>query len=109
MTKKVLDKGQFRQGDVLLVATDIAITGDAEPKASDGSTVLAHGEVTGHRHRFLDDGEIVRRRAARQLTLQRTSALIHEEHTVIEIPGHRFDLPRQVEWTDDLEPRQVAD
>lgn len=104
-----LDSKQFRQGDVLIVATKQGIDGDAEAKASDGATVLAHGEVTGHRHRFMDDGAVTASRASRQLTLMRTSALMHEEHTHIEIPAGRYDLPRQVEWTDDLEPRQVAD
>src|SRR5579863_3387577 len=98
-----------RQGDVLVVSTKTVEAGEKEPNGSDGSTVLAHGEVTGHAHRFMDDGEIVAGRARRQLTLMRTSALIHEEHSPIEIPAGRYDLPRQVEWTDDNEPRQVAD
>jgi hypothetical protein len=99
----------YRQGDVLLVSASNAIDGEREPAASDGTIVLAHGEVTGHRHRFMDDGSIVASRAQRQLTLMRASALIHEEHTHIEVPPGRYDLPRQTEWSDDLEPRTVAD
>jgi hypothetical protein len=99
----------YRQGDVLIVSTKAVESGDEEPKDSDGSTVLAHGEATGHKHRFMDDGEVVASRAQRQLTLMRTSALLHEEHSPIEIPAGRYDLPRQVEWTDENEPRQVAD
>ena len=107
--KGKLNEKQMRQGDVLLVQIVSVETGETEPKASDNSMVLAHGEVTGHRHRFLDDGSIVHGRANRQLTLMRTSALIHEEHAPIDVPSGAYDLPRQVEWTDDHEPRQVAD
>ena len=102
-----------RQGDVLLVQADSPIDGEREARDSDGSITLAHGEVTGHRHRFVvgkDAGEVVASRTARQLTLRQTTALLHEEHTHIDIPGGmRIDLPKQVEWTDEMEPRQVAD
>jgi hypothetical protein len=108
-TPKTLDAGQMRQGDVLIAAATQAIAGEAEPRDTDGSTVLAFGENTGHKHRFMDDGTIVQTRSSRQLTLTRASTLLHEEHTFIEIPSGQYDLPRQVEWTDDLEPRQVAD
>lgn len=111
MAKK--QKFQARQGDVLLVQTDEIIEGEREIRDSDGAITLAHGEVTGHRHRFVvgkDTGEVVANRSARQLTLKQTTALMHEEHTHIDIPGGiRIDLPKQVEWQDSMEPRQVAD
>ena len=106
-----LSTGQIRQGDVLLVRTEQVVTGETEHH-DNGELVLAHGEVTGHKHRFVcdvDAGEVVASRAARQLTLVQTRALLHEEHSPIEIPAGRYDLPRQTEWTDDLEPRQVQD
>lgn len=112
MTKKQ-QRFQARQGDVLLVESNKVIEGQPEARAADGAIVLAHGEVTGHRHRFVvgkDSGEVIANKAARQLTLQRTTALVHEEHTHIDIPGGvRIDLPKQVEWTDEMEPRRVAD
>lgn len=111
MAKKQ-QKFQARQGDVLLVQSDEIIEGEREPREG-GDIVLAHGEVTGHKHRFVvgkDAGEVVANRSARQLTLQQTTALIHEEHETIQIPGGiRIDLPKQVEHTDAMEPRHVAD
>ncbi len=104
-----LNAGQIRQGDVLLVKIDKGDDGEREPLSADGSTVLAHGEVTGHRHRLLDADGVVQTRANRQLTLMRTTALLHEEHAPVDVPSGAYDLPRQVEWNDDLEPRTVAD
>lgn len=105
-----LNKSQIRQGDVLLVATQ-RVTGEPEPIASDGCVVLAHGEVTGHRHRFerASEAQALAGSGVRQLIVNSAAALLHEEHSPPTIePGH-YDLPRQVEWTDDNEPRQVAD
>lgn len=104
-------KNMVRQGDVLLVATDRNDTGTQEPPAADGSIVLALGEATGHRHRFADSSAVVADAPrVRQLrVVGGTSALLHEEHSPIEVPAGRYDLPRQVEWTDDLEPIAVKD
>lgn len=44
-----------RQGDILLIrlSKPIPTSGLGEiPREADGSVVLAHGEATGHRHRF---------------------------------------------------------
>ena len=105
-----LNKGQLRQGDVLLVATKEA-SGDAEPIASDGSVVLAHGEVTGHRHRFerASEAQALTGSVVRQLIVNAPATLLHEEHSPPTVaPGH-YDLPAQVEWTDANEPRRVED
>jgi hypothetical protein len=105
-----LNKDQIRQGDVLLVRAEKS-SGEAEPIASDGSTVLAHGEVTGHRHRFERAAEATALvgTSVRQLYVNVPGMLLHEEHSAPKVlPGH-YDLPRQVEWTDANEPRIVAD
>ena len=95
----------IRQGDVLLVrAADCAehIAPAIEP------VVLALGEVTGHKHQFL-----ARSRAGIMdeglLAVSETTALRHEEHSPAAVPAGVYDLPVQVEWTDALEPRVVAD
>ena len=110
MSKGKLDKGQFRQGDVLIAVAEIIETGVPEPKVS-GETVLAHGEVTGHKHRFERASETQALTGARirQLLVNAPAALLHEEHLPIEIPAGRYDLPRQCEWSDADEPRTVAD
>ena len=105
-----LNQGQIRQGDVLLVASK-AVEGTPEPAASDGSVVLAHGEVTGHRHRFerASEAQALTGALVRGLIVKSAAALLHEEHSAPTVaPGH-YDLPRQTEWSDDNEPRQVAD
>ena len=106
-----LNKGQVRQGDVLLVKVDSHASGDPEPIASDGSVVLAHGEVTGHRHRFerASEAQALTGSIVRQLLVNTPAALLHEEHSPPSVaPGH-YDLPSQVEWSDANEPRKVED
>jgi hypothetical protein len=110
MSNKTLDKDQIRQGDVLLVSTKNS-SGEAEAIASDGSTVLAHGEVTGHRHRFerAAEAHALTGTTVRQLYVNVPGMLLHEEHSAPTVaPGH-YDLPKQVEWTDANEPRAVED
>ena len=106
-----LIEGQIRQGDVMLVRTDAPVSGNAEPIASDGSVVLAHGEVTGHRHRFerASDAQALTGSRVRQLLVNSPAALLHEEHSPPTVVPSRYDLPIQTEWTDAMEPRQVAD
>lgn len=44
-----------RQGDILLIRLSTKVDTDGLsviPREGDGAVVLAHGEVTGHRHRF---------------------------------------------------------
>jgi hypothetical protein len=105
-----LNKGQVRQGDVLLVAAKVA-AGEAEPIASDGSVVLAHGEVTGHRHRFerASEAQALTGSVIRQLIVNVPAALLHEEHSPPTVEPGIYDLPAQVEWTDANEPRKVED
>lgn len=108
---KELDYNQIRQGDVLLVRTDIQDAEQPEPLATDDSTVLAHGEVTGHRHRFerASGAQALTGSRVRQLIVNWPAKLLHEEHSAPIVPAGRYDLPIQTEWSDALEPRQVAD
>jgi len=101
----------YRQGGVLIFqrknepaeVTTVSHDGDA--------LVLAHGEVTGHKHAFYSapEARIETSSKGRHLRLVVSRGLSHEEHSPIEIPAGLYDLPKQVEWHDDLEPRVVAD
>ena len=102
---------QIRQGDVLLVRTQTQDASEAEAPSADGSTVLAHGEVTGHRHRFerASDVQALTGTRVRQLIANLPAQLLHEEHTQAQVKPGIYDLPAQVEWTDANEPRRVED
>ena len=73
-----------RQGDVLLVPVATLAAGSPVPRDPDGSTTLAHGEVTGHRHRFADgERTTLRRDEGDRLLLDigpGGATLRHEEH-----------------------------
>lgn len=108
---KDLIENMVRQGDVLVVPSKNE-AGDSQNRDSDGSLTIARGEMTGHRHRFLDadvallDSPTVK---TRHLVVVKTAALLkHEEHIEIPIAPGKYDLPRQVEYTPE-ELRTVAD
>jgi hypothetical protein len=101
----------YRQGDVLLVERDGEPT-EVQLVAHDGDAlVLALGEATGHAHQFrvAPEAKLMASPKGRHLKLVVSRGLTHEEHSPIEIPAGLYDLPRQVEWNDDLDPRVVAD
>lgn len=109
---KDLVQDMIRQGDVLLVPTDASSRAAVVKRDGDGSVTLAHGEVTGHRHRLVDDHVALREpeaRKTRHLSVVKTEArLLHEEHSPITVRPGQYDLPRQVEYTPE-EIRNVAD
>ena len=106
--KQALDKGQIRQGDVLLVR----VAESPEVKASETNVVIAHGEVTGHKHQFMAESRVSylgRDSGLERFGVGAPSVLLHEEHSAPTVPPGLYDRPIQTEWSDDLEPRQVAD
>ena len=112
MSNSKLIPQMIRQGDVLAVKVPVLRTGNVvEPPAPDGSIVLAHGEVTGHRHRFefMADAKLFSGGPVRQVEVVKPATLLHEEHTPPVVGPGIYDLPKQVEWTDANEPRAVAD
>lgn len=109
---------QVRQGDVLLLAVDEAESvelGEEIPRDTARGIVLAHGEATGHAHAIKDSGAILffgKDKAAnsdRFLRVLRPVSLRHDEHAPIELPAGLYRVRRQREFTDDMEPRVVAD
>lgn len=99
-----------RQGDVLLLAV-ATLPADAQEQVVEGRIVLKHGEVTGHAHAFYAQPVRLYQtpKKERFLRVVETSYLKHEEHTTVEVPPGLYKLPEQVEWTDQDEPRVVAD
>jgi len=94
---------QFRQGDVLIVATDKMPT-DVTPVPGDGKiTTIMLGEATGHHHSFYEPVEFTeqQRTGRRFLRLVEPVALRHQEHDPIEIPGGTYEVLRQNEYEDE--------
>lgn len=100
----------YRQGDVMLIEVP-AIPTDAKAVALKGEVILAHGEMTGHKHRF-EDAFDLRMYAAdggtRYLEVAGIKMLMHEEHTAVKVPPGKYLIPNQVEFTP-AELRRVAD
>lgn len=130
MKKLTLNKNQARQGDVLLewlddkdsIATARAIEQQAFaplPPDRDGSITLAHGEVTGHRHRFVchPDGSSDAMTYAHPMAptepaivhvLEQT-ALRHEEHGAIKSRAGLVRVSRPYEYVAPELIRRVED
>jgi hypothetical protein len=104
-----LNKGQIRQGDVLLVATE-KVSGEPESATKRG-VVMAYGEVTGHAHRFekASEAQALTGSIVRHLIVNTPAVLLHEEHSPPTVAPGKYDLPAQTEWTDAQEPIVVAD
>lgn len=102
---------QFRQGDVLLERMDDEqIRGKKLPKEN-GRVILAHGEVTGHAHE-IESPQLATMyevdEALRMLEVTEDTALVHQEHSRIELPKGRYLVRRQSEYSPE-EIRRVAD
>lgn len=136
MKKVKLNPDQIRQGDVLIEMLDErqfqklfrgagAVTDAPEgifqmiPRDSDGSVTLAHGEVTGHRHRFVarfeGDGEsmlyahptVPTEPSLVKLDVPRD--LMHEEHRAPTIPAGLGRISRPYEYEGAELLRRVED
>ena len=105
---------QARQGDVFIERIGAVSTeGLVEVPREDGGVVLAHGEVTGHKHQFRDPGICQLRNEStgeRILMLDVPGLLLHEEHTQIHIDSGHYSTVIQCEWDWTKEAaRAVAD
>lgn len=122
---KIVDMA--RQGDVLTVRIDCATDGLALRPREDGDVVLAHGEATGHKHRFRADTthmrepwpekaapsarieharkllaslpEIAVEAVAGILQLDAPDDLVHEEHSAIPHEAGTHAVIRQHQYT----------
>lgn len=102
-------KTQYRQGDVLIVATDKTPSGPPAPREN-GKVVLAHGEVTGHAHAIAEPGASLHPGETDTL-LDVTDAIVmlrHEEHDLFPLTEGRYEVIPQMEYTPEA-IRNVAD
>lgn len=93
----------YRQGDVLIAATDTIPDGLTEVPRDNGRIVLAYGEVTGHAHAIDDPtalllAEDVADIEERFLQVEREVQLVHEEHDTILLPPGNYIVRRQREY-----------
>lgn len=105
----------YAQGDLLIERVDdVPERGVLLSPASDGATVLAEGEASGHRHAFYDRVTMFRDDCLARdipdglyvghLRVEGPSArLEHEEHDAITLPRGTYRVRRQRE----LEPRDA--
>ena len=105
---------EARQGDVYVQAFAALPDGCTLIERDKGGVVLAYGEVTGHAHQFREDH--VKMFSAndnsgrRFLVIEgKQATLFHEEHDPITFAPGIYEVWQQREWTDDNEPRTVAD
>lgn len=90
----------YRQGDVLIRRIGHLPIG---AQAISGTT-LAHGEVTGHSHRFQQASAVQLWEAGNQLFLEvkpSSALLVHEEHRAIDIPQGLYRVWKQREYRPD--------
>jgi hypothetical protein len=101
---------QFRQGDVLVIEVDGIPSGAVPVSRAAGELVLAHGEVTGHRHAITDPrAELLSSRDDLFLrVLGSAVVLTHQEHDPIAVPPGSYQVIRQREYAP-AAPRSVAD
>ena len=107
----------YRQGDVLLVPST-SPRGRGVARDADGSATLAHGEVTGHRHRFeggaavtLSQGSFGREGGFLLDVTSGAPQLLHEEHAAIPVPAGRYEVRIKCEYDPTVHrgSRQVED
>lgn len=112
----------IRQGDVLLEPVgDLPKSMRPAKLDADRSATLAHGEVTGHRHRFefqaAADGSALSRiyvhpvaiAEIARVELQGAQDLVHEEHSPHQIDAGIWRVSRPYEYEGAELLRMVAD
>jgi hypothetical protein len=95
---------RFRQGDVLLTSASPV---ENSLGAKQSHLVLAHGEVTGHKHQITDgQAELYERKGTLFLQVfSETATLSHEEHKAIQIPCGVWMVRIQREYTPEPDKR----
>ena len=114
MSKKV--PWQIRQGDVAIErkARRPARGKLVEVPREDGGVVLAHGEVTGHKHQLRNPGVCELRNETsgeRVLMVDVAGLLEHEEHVPpIQVDPGAYTIIQQCEWDWTIQaPRAAVD
>jgi hypothetical protein len=110
----------YRQGDILLRRVErIPLRRRRVETGEQRTIVLAHGELTGHRHEIEAAPDEARIRQGRVGEEERTFLevlapsvrLRHDEHAEIELPQGEYEIVRQREYDPEAarEARRVAD
>jgi chloramphenicol 3-O-phosphotransferase len=89
-----------RHGDVMIQRIDRL---PSQARHRDGAT-LAHGEVTGHSHRFAQPDTVQLWEQGRNLFVEviaPLAALVHEEHHQIDLPQGFYRFWKQREYRPD--------
>jgi hypothetical protein len=104
------DGAHVRQGDVLLVRRSAKPLGAGRLPRENGAVVLAHGEVTGHKHQLRGPQVNYYRDSGHEYIsiAGGSEPLVHEEHSALLMPPGDFELGQQVEFSP-AELRNVAD
>lgn len=100
-----------RQGDVKIDRIERLPEGIAPRERERGVWVLAHGELTGHRH-YLKDEHVqlfVQYNQLYMVVRGKPATLYHEEHDPITFAPGIYEVRRQREWSDREEPVMVCD
>ena len=104
------DGAHVRQGDVLLVRRSAKPLGAGLLPRENGAVVLAHGEVTGHKHQLRGPQVNYYRDSGHEYVtvIGKPEPLVHEEHSALLMPPGDFELGQQVEYSP-AALRNVAD
>jgi hypothetical protein len=100
----------FRQGDVILKKIDDTKAPISQKEASfleeiKGETIVAHGEATGHHHKFTSGQVMLFTRPHNQpqgpavVTIESDYAtLTHQEHLPIQLPKGTYSIIREITY-----------
>jgi len=96
----------YRQGDILLKKIKVIPEG-AKPTTDD---IILRGEATGHAHR-IENGTIFTRSGTTQMYIEANTgaAIVHEEHSTIQIEAGFYEVIRQKEYDPKVQSRPVED
>lgn len=100
-----------RQGDIKVDKVESLPTGLKLQPLDNGLSVLAYGEVTGHKHHFREDHVKIYLNDNKMFLIieGKPATLYHEEHDPITFAPGIYEVRRQREWTDEESPIIVAD
>ncbi len=88
-----------RQGDVLLVRSDLDISGARHVPRDGDRLILAYGEVTGHAHAIREKHAELRERDGRTYLRAPLPVVVeHEEHAPIALDAGLYEVVIQREY-----------
>ena len=99
----------YRQGDVMLIAIEVAPKGK-QVKRDKGRLILAYGEVTFHAHAIINPAiKMIEKADIRYIVADREFEVLHEEHAKHVIPAGIYEIRHQREYVEPEVERRVID